>query len=53
MRKPFQLPAYLPVFQFFIAVIFCAFFSINSIAQGKQDTTSYIQTVDVIRAVQF
>jgi len=47
MSKSIYFPAPLPVFKPAGMLFFCLLFSASLFAQGKHDTTSYIQTVDV------
>ena len=47
MKKSIQFTASLPIFKPVVLMFFCLFFFISLIAQNKQDTTSYIQMVDI------
>lgn len=47
MSKSIQFPVSLPIFKLAGIMFFCFLFSATVFAQGKPDTTSYIQTVDV------
>src|SRR3954471_14205567 len=48
MKKTSQLPGSLLLFRCFALIVICSVVSISSIGQNKPDTTSYVQTVDII-----
>ena len=47
MKKPLPIAACMPHFNISGMVIFCISLSLCLKAQSKQDTTSYVQTVDI------